>query len=117
MPVPMSVSVRLGKPQLHLASLFRTASLIAMALPGPVPNLWTTITRIALDPTSSIPRGPTTGRLTRRSMLTYLTIAGVTGGAAAIVYMLVRSNKISVGWIGRWWNGMAGGLGLGKREL
>ena len=84
---------------------------------GSVPNLWTTITRVALDPTSSIPRGPSTGRMTTRTMLTYLGVAGVTGGAAAIVYALVRYNKISLGWIGRWWGSVSSGLGLVKREL
>jgi len=49
-------------------------------------------------------------------MLTYLGIAGATGGVAAIVYALIRNNKISLGWIGRWWGSIAGGLGL-KRDL
>lgn len=94
LPVPMSVSVRLG----------------------PVPNLWTTITRVALDPNTSMPRGPSSGRMTTRNMLTYLGIAGATGGVAAIVYALIRNNKISLGWIGRWWGSIAGGLGL-KTDL
>jgi Ras family protein T1 len=91
--------------------------LLTTLLEGSVPNLWTTITRAALDPTSSTPRGPSTGRLTTRTMLTYLGVAGMTGGAAAIVYALIRHNKISVGWIGRWWMNLSSGLGLVKREL
>ncbi|KAJ9101735.1 hypothetical protein QFC21_003074 [Naganishia friedmannii] len=65
LPVPMSVSVKLG----------------------PVPNLWTTITRAALSPTTSLPRGiSTTGRLTRRTIITYVGIAGATGGVLAVLY-------------------------------
>lgn len=95
LPVPMSVSVGLG----------------------PVPNLWTTITRAALDPNSSTPRGPSTGRMTRRTVLTYVGIAGVTGGVAAVVYALIRYEKISFGWLGRWWTSLAAGMGLPKKEL
>ncbi|KAI5452731.1 ERMES complex Ca(2+)-binding regulatory GTPase gem1 [Naganishia albida] len=92
LPVPMSVSVKLG----------------------PVPNLWTTVTRVALEPTTSLPRSPSSGRLTRKTIVTYVGIAGATGGVLAVLYGLYRQNKFVgvVGWMQRWWYTMGRNLGL-----
>jgi Ras family protein T1 len=81
---------------------------------GPVPNLWTTVTRVALEPTSSLPRHPGSGRLTRKTIVTYVGIAGATGGVLAVLYGLYRQDKFSgaVGWLQRWWYLMGRNLGL-----
>ncbi|GHJ86426.1 hypothetical protein NliqN6_2828 [Naganishia liquefaciens] len=92
LPVPMSVSIKLG----------------------PVPNLWTTVTRVALEPTTALPRHPSAGRLTRKTIVTYVGIAGATGGVLAVLYGLYRQDKFSgmVGWLQRWWYLMGRNLGL-----
>lgn len=82
---------------------------------GPVPNLWTTVTRVALDPGSALPRNPGTGgRLTRGTIVTYVGIAGATGGVLAVLYGMWRMDKFAgvVGWVQRLWYAMGRNLGL-----
>ncbi|KAJ9122730.1 ERMES complex Ca(2+)-binding regulatory GTPase gem1 [Naganishia onofrii] len=97
LPVPMSVSVKLG----------------------PVPNLWTTITRAALSPTTSLPRSQSQAgsgllSLSRRSIITYIGIAGATGGVVAVLYGMYRQNRFTgvVEWMRRMWLTMSRNLGL-----
>lgn len=95
LPVPLSVSAKLG----------------------PLPNLWTTVTRIGLDPLSSIPRDPSRPRGGWVSRVVpgtqgLRTVAGWTlglGVVGAALWAIARfygvSSSSSVGW----WHQQGGG--------
>ncbi len=66
---------------------------------------------------SSIPRGPRSSMLTRRQLTAYIGLTAAAGGIAALIFGLVRYNKISFAWMGRWAAGLSNTLGLTRTEL
>jgi hypothetical protein len=47
----------------------------------------------------------------------YFGLTAAAGGIAATIFALVRYNKISFAWLGRWIGGISNTLGLARRDL
>lgn len=100
------------QPDVYCRRLGLPAPLAVSAVSGPLPNLWVAITRVGLNPTSYIPRGPRSDSPAKRVAVYTLTASSIM--AMAAVWMryqgytfrgvwgwVVRNTGLLLGWTAR----------------